>query len=376
MTINKVDRDQADPKRVREELMNFGIYSREDGGAVPFVEISAKTKLNFDKLETELAELSKSVYLKEDTNIHAQAFVIESKSTKNSTYVNPCASVIIRKGVLREGEAFICGDTFGRIRHINDELGQSKKEAYPGEAVELVGFRSNPAAGSILTVIEDIKLAEKLISDRKKMRDYIEAKERENVGKGFKLGKLKRKERHMIMKKGDLGAISNKILSVLSEGKKANENLDEKLIREVYLREGYLKKKIIIRADTLGLLESIEDEMLRNFNEKTLDEVIIDSGVGALSEDDFKFAKNSNAIFFCFNMDQEVDDYAISYGVGVRKHKLIYNIIEEVRYFINEANLVDPSIENSEEDYFKGRAIVKDIFKIKVTSKIFLFRNF
>jgi translation initiation factor IF-2 len=203
------------------------------------------------------------------------------------------------------------------------------------------------------------------------MRDYIEAKERENVGKGFKLGKLKRKERHMIMKKGDLGAISNKILSVLSEGKKANENLDEKLIREVYLREGYLKKKIIIRADTLGLLESIEDEMLRNFNEKTLDEVIIDSGVGALTEDDFKFAKNSNAIFFCFNMDQEVDDYAISYGVGVRKHKLIYNIIEEVRYFINEANLVDPSIENSEEDYFKGRAIVKDIFKIKVTSKIF-----
>jgi translation initiation factor IF-2 len=358
---------------VREELQNFGIYSREDGGAVPFVEISAKTKLNFDKLEAELAELSKSLNLQEDTNIHAQAFVIESKSTKNSTYVNPCASLIIRKGVLKEGEAFICGDTFGRIRHINDEFGVSKKEAFPGQAVEAVGFRASPAAGSILTVIEDIKLAEKLISDRRKMREFLEAKERENVGKGIKLGKLKRKERHLIMKKGDLEAISNKIQSVLSEGK--NENLDEKQIREVYLREGFVKKKIIIRADTLGLLESIEDELLRNFSEKTLDEVIIDSGVGSLTEDDFKYAKNSNAIFFCFNMDQEVDDYAISYGVGVRKHKLIYNIIEEVHYFINEANLVDPSIENS-ENFFKGRAVVKDMFKIKVNSKISFFDFF
>jgi len=273
--------------------------------------------------------------------------------------------------VLREGEAFICGDTFGRIRHINDEFGVSKKEAFPGEAVEIVGFRSSPAAGSILTVTEDIKLAEKLISDRKKMRDYLEAKERENVGKGFKLGKLKRKERHMIMKKGDMEAIAKKITSVLSEGKKENLNLDESLIREVYLREGFVKKKIIIRADTLGLLESIEDEMLRNFSEKTMDEVIIESGVGALTEDDFKYAKNSNAIFFCFNMDQEVDDFALSYGVGVRKHRLIYNIIEEVHYFINEANLVDPSNENS-ENFFKGRAVVKDIFKIKVNSTILL----
>lgn len=330
------------------------------------MEISAKTKLNFDKLENEISNLSKSLNLKEDININAQAFVIESKATKNSTYVNPCASVIIRKGILKEGDPFICGDTYGKVRHINDEFGQIKNEAFPGESVEVVGFRNSPASGSILTVIEDIKLAEKLISDRKKMREYLEAKDRENVGKGIKLGKLKRKERHLIMKKGDLEAMSNKIQSVLSQGK--YENLDEKQIREVYLREGFIKKKIILRADTLGLLESIEDELMRNFSERTLDEVIIESGVGLLTEDDFKYAKNSNAIFFCFNMDQEVDDYAGIYQVGVRKHKLIYSIIEEVQYFINEANLVDPSTENS-EDFFKGRALVKDIFKIKVNSK-------
>ncbi len=346
--------------------MNFGIYSKEDGGNVPFVEMSAKTKLNFDLLESELSDLSIVMNLKEDTNIQAQAFVIESKSTKNTTYVNPCASVIIRKGVLKEGEAFICGDTFGRIRHINDEYGLSKKEAFPGEAVEVVGFRNSPAAGSILTVIEDIKLAEKLISDRKKMKEYLEAKERENVCKGIRLGKLKSRERHMIMKKGDRDAITKKIQSVMGEGK--NQNLDEKIIREVYMRQGFVKKKIILRADTLGLLESIEDELLRNFNENILQEVIIDTGVGLLSEDDFKYAKNSNAIFFCFNMDQEVEDFSISYGVGVRKHKLIYNIIEEVQYFINEANLVDPSIEEKEQ-FLKGRAVVKDLFKIKVNSK-------
>jgi len=349
--------------------MNFGIYSIEDGGKIPFVEISAKTKLNFEKLENELATMSKNLNLNEDINIFAQAFVIESKSTKNSTYINPCASLIVRKGILREGEAFICGDTYGRVRHINNEFGQSKKEAYPGESVEVVGFRNSPAAGSILTVIEDIKFAEKLISDRKKMREYLEAKERQNIGKGIKLGKLKGKERHLIMKKGDLEAISNKIQSVLSESN--NDIMDERQIREIYLREGFVKKKIILRADTLGLLESIEDELLRNFNEKILNEVIIDTGVGALTEDDFKYAKNSNAIFFCFNMEQEVDDFAIYYGVGVRKHKLIYNIIEEVQYFINEANIVDPSIEHNEE-FFKGRAVIKDLFKIKVNSKFYI----
>ena len=313
--------------------------------------------------------MSNALNLKEDININAQGFVIESKSTKNTSYTNPCASIIIRKGILKDGHAFICGDTYGRIRHINDEFGVVKVEALPGESVEVVGFRTNPAAGSILTVLDDIKLAEKLIQDRKKLREFLESKERENIGKGIKLGKLKRRERHLIMKKGDMDAIAKKFQSVIFEGK--NEVLDEKQIREVYLREGFVKKKILLRADTLGLLESIEDELLRNFDEKTLEDVIIESSVGNLTEDDFKYAKNTNAIFFCFNMDQDIDDYAITYQVGVRKHKLIYNIIEEVQYFINESNLVDPSIEN--EAFYKGRAVVKDIFKIKVNSKKLFF---
>lgn len=369
VAINKVDREQADPKRVREELQNYSIFSIEDGGEIPFVEISAKTKLNFDKLNSELSKISKRLNLSEDTNIEAQAFVIESKSTKNSTYTNPCGALIVRKGILSEGQAFICGETFGRIKHINDEFGDHKKIAYPGEAVEIVGFRSNPNAGSILTVIEDMKFAEKMISDRKKMKEYLAAKEKSNVGRGIKLGKLKRKERHILMKKGDRGAMAKKIQSVLSSGKTLIQ--DEKTINEIYLLQGFAKKKIILRADTLGLLESIEDELLRNFSEETLDDLIIETSVGNLSEDDFKYAKNSNAIFFCFNMDQSVEDFASIYNIGVRKHKLIYTIIEEVQYFINESNLIDPKASDENDSFFKGKAIVKDIFKIKVNSKIF-----
>jgi translation initiation factor IF-2 len=332
------------------------------------VEISAKTKFNFDKLNKELSLISKKLKLQEDTNVEAQAFVIESKSTKNSTYTNPCGAIIVRKGILSEGMAFICGETYGRIKHINNEVGDSIKMAYPGEAVEIVGFRSNPNVGSILTVLDDIKFAEKLISDKKKLKEYLQAKEKQNIGRGIKLGKLKKKERHILMKKGDRDAMAKKIQSVLSSGKTLIQ--DEKTINEIYLLQGFAKKKIILRADTLGLLESIEDELLRNFSEDTLDDLIIESSVGNLTEDDFKYAKNSNAIFFCFNMDQHVDDFASIYSVGVRKHKLIYTIIEEVQYFINESNLIDPKSGENNESFFKGKAMVKDIFKIKINSKL------
>lgn len=222
----------------------------------------------------------------EDINVMAQAFVIESKASKNINYINPNASLIVKKGILKEGDAFICGDSYGRVRHIHDDRGELLKEAMPGKAIELGGFKSTPQSGSVLTVIPDIKIAEKLMEDRQRLKEYNDSLAKKNVGKGFKVGKLHRKERHLLMKKGDREAMKKKIESVIAAG--TTQEWDEDLIREIYYREGVNKKKIILRADTIGMLESIEDELLRLFDEKILTTLIIDSSVAPITEDDFK----------------------------------------------------------------------------------------
>lgn len=345
-------------------MLLYGIITTKVGGNTPVVEISAKTRKNIEKLETELSNLMKTMKLEEDINVPAQAFIIESKAAKNANYINPNASMIIRKGIIREGEAFICGDSYGKVRQIVDDHGNQIKEAFPGVAVEMAGFKTVPISGSVLSVLNDIKIAEKLIEDKKRLKEYNEAQSKENIGKGFKVGKLHRKERHLLMRKGDKEALKRKIESVLAAG--TNQNVDEAKLREIYFLEGANKKKIILRSDTIGMLESIEDELLRLFDEKLLTDLVIDSSVAPLTEDDFKFAQSSNSIFFVFNNDQDLDGLSDAYKVGVRKHKLIYNIVEEIQYFIQESQLLDPSPEN---ELIKGRGFVKDVFKIKINNK-------
>jgi translation initiation factor IF-2 len=327
-----------------------------------------------DKLEMELAKKKKELDPEEDINVYGQAFLIESKASKNINYVNPNASLIVKKGILKEGDPFICGDSYGKIRHIHDDRGEIVKEAFPGKAVEIAGFKNIPQSGNILTVLSDIKVAEKLIEEKRKLKEYLDAQVKLNLGKGFKVGKLHRRERHLLMRKGDKEALKKKIEWVLQSGNEKNADIDENLLREEYFLEGINKKKIIIRADTIGMLESIEDELLRLFDEKILTNIILDSSVAPLTEDDFKvifkfnfkFAQNSNSTLFLFNSEQDVGGYSDAYKVGIRKHKLIYNIVEEIRYFILESMLQDPSPEN---ELIKGRGMIKEVFKIKLNSK-------
>lgn len=364
--INKCDRDQADPQRVYNDLKECGVLVRQLGGKVPAVEISAKNKINIDLLEKEISEISKTVDLEEETNIPAQAFVIESKTTRIQSYINPSASAIIKKGVLKEGDFFICGeDSYGKVKHMLNDLGETLKEAIPGRAVEIVGFKKSPQTGSILAVMHDAYIVEKLIEERRKLKEYNDSKQKEAINKGFKLGKLHWKERRKLMRGGDKDMLKSKIEKALSSGK--GEDVDEKMLREIYLFDEVQKNKIIIRADTIGMLETIEDELLRNFDENILNEFIIKTGVGQIVEEEFRLAKSANAIFFTFNIDQEIEGFADIYNVGVRKHRLIYNVVEEIKHFIKQANLIDPRYDENDDTY-KGRANVKDIFKIKINS--------
>jgi translation initiation factor IF-2 len=369
IAVNKIDRDQADANRVYQDLLEYGIKVKQLGGKIPSVEISAKNKINIDLLEEELSKISNQIDLMEETNIPAQAFVIESKTAKIQSYINTSATAIVKKGLLSEGDIFICGEeSYGKIKHMTDDLGNTIKQAIPGRAVEIIGFKKSPQTGSVLCVMDNNLLVEKLMNERKKLREYNEFKHKENINKGIKLGKLKRKERKILMKGGgpNLEYLKEKIEGVISTGKA--DKLDHTLVNEIYLKEGIKKKKIILRADTIGLIETIEDEILRNFDEKKLEEFILQIGVGQISEDEFKLAKSANAIFFTFNLDQEIEGYSDIYKVGVRKHKLIYTIVEEIKHFMMEADLVDPSYDQERNEYLKGRAIVKEVFKIKFNS--------
>jgi translation initiation factor IF-2 len=365
VALNKIDRDQADPDRVYNELKNYGVVVKKLGGTVPSVEISARKKINIDKLEQELHEMTKNVNLEEEVNIPAQAFIIESKTSRGQTFVNPIAALIVKKGILREGDAFICGDSYGKIKSINNDKKEQLKEAFPGMAVEVLGFKIVPQSGTILTKLDDIKDAQHIIENREKLRLLNEAKQKANIGKGFKLGKLKNKrERHRLMRKGDKQYLEQKIESKLAAEEEGE--IDEQKLREIYLLQGNTKKKIIINTDTIGILESIYDELQRDFDEKVINDVIIDSTLGGLTEEDFRFANSSNSVIFAFNLEQEVGAWVETYKVGLRKHKLIYTIVEEIKYYIQEANLLDTTLENP---MIKGRAVVKDIFKIKHNNK-------
>jgi translation initiation factor IF-2 len=115
------------------------------------------------------------------------------------------------------------------------------------------------------------------------------------------------------------------------------------------------------------MLESIQDELLAEFNEKKLNEVIYEASIEPISNDDMKTGKESNCVIFLFNIDLEL--HPGEYNIGIRKHKLIYNVVEEIKYFILESDLIDPEIDEN-NTLIKGRAIVKDVFKIKHNSNI------
>lgn len=368
MAINKIDKDQADAERVYRDLEEYGIKVNKIGGKIPAVEISAKNNINMDLLEKELSNLSISLNLEEDVNISSQAFIIESQTTKIQSYVNPSASAIIKKGILKEGDVFICGDSYGKVKLMMDDIGNTIKEAIPGQAVEIIGFKTPPQTGNVLAVMNNIGQVEKLIEDKMKLKEYNEAMLKESVNKGIKLGKIKGRKERNLYRFNDKDYMKKKLQKVLDS--QSLNTAEENSIKELYLQERFLKKKkIILRADTKGMLETIEDEILRNFDKNKLDEYILQTGVGLISEEDFRIAQSANAVFFTFNLEQEVEGFADIYKVGVRSHKLIYNIIEELKHFIEEADLIDPEYNTERESNIKGRAIVKEVYKIKINSK-------
>ncbi len=285
VAINKMDKEAANPDRIKQELTEHGLVIEEWGGDVICVPVSAKTGEGIDNL-LEMVNLTAEVLeLKANPDRLAQGAVIEAKLDKGR---GPVATVLVQKGTLRTGDIIIAGTTVGRVRTMRNDKGRTVKEAGPSTPVEITGLSEVPSAGDTFAVVEDEKLARELVEKRK-----FDAKE----------------EQFRLYQKVTL------------------DNLFS------HIEEGEMKTlPLIVKADVQGSVEAVTQSLEKLSNEEVRVKVI-HGAVGAISESDVMLANASNAIIIGFNVRPHpaAADNAKRDGVDIRMYRIIYDAIEEVQ---------------------------------------------
>ncbi len=312
VAINKIDKPDANPERVKSELAELGLVPEEWGGDVLYAEISAKKKVGIDELLELVLLQAEMLELKSAPKRPARGRIIESRLDKGR---GPVATVIIQEGTLHEGDPFVAGTTYGRVRAMLDERGRRVKEAGPATPVETLGFSEVPKAGDDFIVMPDEQKA-------RKVAEYRARKQRE--------------------------------AETAREAKVSLEKLFEKL------KEGEVKElKVVLKADVQGTLEALIDSL----NKLSTDEVrvnIIRSGIGAISESDVMLAAASNAIIVGFNVrpTSQAKNLAEQEKIEIRFYDVIYKLIEDVKKAMS--GLLEPEF----EEKITGIAEVRATFKV------------
>ena len=312
VAINKIDVEGANPQKVKQELMEYGLVAEEWGGDTIFVEISAKKKINIDGLLEMVLLVADMKELKANPNKQAKGVVIEAKLDKTKGAV---ATMLVQRGTLDAGDTIIVGSTIGRIRTMTDEKGRKLKKAGPSTPVEITGFSSVPEAGETFYEVEDEKTAKHLIETRKR-------KEREKA----------------------LNATSKVTLDDLFS----------------QIEKGNLKQlNLIVKADVQGSVEAVKSSLEKLSNEEVRVKVI-HANVGAVTESDVTLADVSNAIIIAFNVRPEplAKDKAEKSEVEIKTYSVIYNAIEDVEAAMK--GLLDPVY----KEVVIGNAEVRQTFKI------------
>lgn len=309
VAINKIDLPEANPEKVRMELLQQGLVVEKLGGDVLDVEISAKKKLNLDKLEELLLLQADVLELKGNIAGHATGAVIEAKMEQGR---GSTATVLVQKGILKKGDIFVSGSSVGRVRELLDEFGKKVQKAEPSQPVVVLGFEGTPVAGDDFVVVE---------SDAK-AREVAEYRKR------------KEKERQMVAKKSNW----QELFQNIKEGKA--ETLP-----------------VIIKADTQGSAEAIADSLLKIKSDKVKVQVM-HSGVGAINESDITLAKTTGAVVLGFNVraNTNAKDQAKHDEVDIRYYSVIYNMIDDVKVLMS--GLLAPVIKEN----FIGYADVLQVF--------------
>ncbi|MEH9091896.1 translation initiation factor IF-2 [Klebsiella quasipneumoniae subsp. similipneumoniae] len=311
VAVNKIDKPEADPDRVKNELSQYGILPEEWGGESQFVHVSAKAGTGIDDLLDAILLQAEVLELKAVRNGMASGAVIESFLDKGR---GPVATVLVREGTLHKGDIVLCGFEYGRVRAMRDELGREVLEAGPSIPVEILGLSGVPAAGDEVTVVRDEKKAREVALYRQ--------------GK-FREVKLARQQKSKL----------ENMFANMTEG-------------EVH------KVNIVLKADVQGSVEAISDSLLK----LSTDEVkvkIIGSGVGGITETDATLAAASNAILVGFNVRADASARKVieAESLDLRYYSVIYNLIDEVKAAMS--GMLSPELKQQ----IIGLAEVRDVFK-------------
>jgi translation initiation factor IF-2 len=287
VAVNKIDKEGAQPERVRTELTSLGIQPEEWGGETMFVDVSAKAKTNLDDLLESIVLLSEVEELKANPDVEASGVVVESKLDPGRGAV---VTILVQRGTLKVGDAVVAGAHWGRVRAMHDFKGEKVKRARPGEPVEILGFDSVPEAGEFVRVVENDRKARQLAGERAN-RIKTEQLARRG-GKKFSLEDIFDRERGALVK--ELG--------------------------------------LVLKADVSGSLEAFQDEIAKLPQEEVTVSVIY-SGVGGITESDVNLASASDAIILGFNVRPvgEARQLADREGVEIRTYSVIYRAIDELR---------------------------------------------
>ena len=314
VAVNKIDKPEAQPERVKRQLTELGLMPSEWGGDTEFVDVSAKQKKNLDKLLEIILLVADLRELKANPDAPASGTVLESRVDKGR---GPVATILVQNGTLNTSDFFIVGSVFGKVRAMFDDRGRPVKSAPPSTPVEVLGLQGVPEAGDHFQV-----------TDEAKARHVVEFRQS--------------KQRDAALRASAGGRIT---LDQLHEQLKAGE------VKEL---------PIVIKADVQGSAEVLE-EMLPKLSTDQVKLKIISAGVGAVTENDVLLASASGAIIIAFGVrpDRKASDLAQQEKVDIRTHNIIYEVSDEIKKAME--GLLEPVIQET----YLGRAEVRDTFRIK-----------
>lgn len=311
VAVNKMDKPNANPERVKQELADLNLLPDDWGGETPYCYISALDGSGVNELLDTIQLVAEMLELKANPKRNAIGTVIEAKLDKGR---GPVATILISNGTLKIGDAFVVGNTFGKIRGMNDDLGRSIHKAKPGAAVEINGLSDVPLAGDALMVFDDERVT-KDIAQKRSDRLFS--------------------EHHS----------TKKTVSLEDFFRRAEGNIKE--------------MRLIIKADTQGSIEAFKGSIDKiNIEGTQID--IVRTGVGAITDTDVTLAEASNAIIIGFDVQApaNVRDTAMTRGVEIRDYRVIYEALEDIEAAMK--GMLDPEFEKK----IIGEAEVRETFSI------------
>ncbi|MFI5098282.1 MAG: translation initiation factor IF-2 [Candidatus Acidiferrales bacterium] len=319
VAVNKIDKAEAQPERVKRQLTELGLMPSEWGGDTEFVEVSAKKRQNLEKLLETILLVADLRELKSNPDAPASGTVLESRMDKGR---GPVATILVQNGTLNNSDFFIVGSVFGKVRAMFDERGKPVKTAPPSTPIEVLGLQGVPEAGDHFQVTDEAKA--------RHVVEYRQSKQRDAALRASAGGRITLDQLHEQLKAGEVKELP-----------------------------------IVIKADVQGSAEVLA-EMLPKLSDDRVKLKIISEGVGAVTENDVLLASASGAIIIAFGVrpDRKAADLAQQENVDIRTHNVIYEVSDEIKKAME--GLLEPVIQES----YLGRAEVRNTFRIKGSGSV------